>query len=473
MKKICIYLMAVSTWLGGTACDDFLTYEPSDAVDTETAFKTADDVVNGMYGVYYTLGTYRFLGRDVLAIGDLAADNAWMTGGSGHFNSIYQWTITDSDSYLDEIWSYGYQALDRAVRVINAGEKMLAEGTLSEEKKSDVKASVAQAYAAKALSHFCLANIFSLPYTEGNKSSKSIILVKDAPYVAFEEVKRSTLEETYQCILADIQSAKQDIDLVGSDIFRLNKAALEALEARVCLYMGNWNGAKTASLAAIADSKGELVMDAVKYNDMWATNTGTSEDIFVLAKSEDDNLSANSLNTLYGSYGGQMTSGLVSLFSPNDMRSQLFTGTGESVRGLKYKGLPSSAATSNIPVFRLPEMYLIAAEAKAQLNETDAVDYLFAVAQRNPDVTKTDIPTDKQGLLKFISEERRRELFQEGHRLYDMRRTGEELNRVGGNTIITGWYPANFCYPIPVKEVNASGLEQTDNWYATLPTISK
>lgn len=101
MKKIYIFLLAAATML--SSCDDFLTYEPSNSVDTENAFSTADDVINGLYGVYYTLGTYRFLGRDVIAMGDLAADNAWMAGTSGHFNSIYQWNITDSDSYLSEI----------------------------------------------------------------------------------------------------------------------------------------------------------------------------------------------------------------------------------------------------------------------------------------------------------------------------------------------------------------------------------
>lgn len=467
MKKIYIFLLAAATML--SSCDDFLTYEPSNSVDTENAFSTADDVINGLYGVYYTLGTYRFLGRDVIAMGDLAADNAWMAGTSGHFNSIYQWNITDSDSYLSEIWEYGYKALDRSIRVINAGEEILANGNLTEDNADKVKSAVAQAYGIKALTHFTLINIFGLPYNDANKTTPGIILVKDAPYVAFQEVTRSTVEEAYQLVLADIQSAKQYIDKVDADIFLMNKAALEALEARVSLYMGNWSSAKAAAEAAIVDSKGALVMDAEAYNNMWATITGTTEDIFVLAKTEDDNLSANALNTLYGSYGGQVTSGLVSLFGANDMRMQLFSGSGESVRGLKYKGLPSSAATSNIPVFRLPEMYLIIAEAKAQLGENDAVDYVYAIAQRNPDLQKSDIPTSKADFLEFISAERRRELFQEGHRYFDMRRTGEILNRVGGTAIITGWDPSKFSYPIPLSEINASGISQTPNWDSYLP----
>ena len=50
-------------------------------------------------------------------------------------------------------------------------------------------------------------------------------------------------------------------------------------------------------------------------------------------------------------------------------------------------------------------MYLIIAEAKAQLEETDAVDAVFEVARRNPDLLKSEIPTDKAGLLQFIAVE--------------------------------------------------------------------
>lgn len=211
-------------------------------------------------------------------------------------------------------------------------------------------------------------------------------------------------------------------------------------------------------------------MDAEKYADMWFSVALTSEDIFTISKTADDNLSANSLNTLYGSYDGKATSGLQELFGENDMRNALFEGKGEQLRALKFDGLPDSKATSNIPVFRLPEMYLILAEANAQLGDTPtAIDNLYAVAKRNPDLKKEDIPTGKADLLKFISVERRRELFQEGHRWFDLRRTGERMTRVGGNAAISDWDASQFVYPIPTDEVNASGLAQNENWFNALP----
>ncbi len=465
-KSIAIASLSIAL----VSCDNFLTYEPSDSVEDATAISTATDVENALNGVYYTLGRSEFYGRNVVALGDIAADNCWMLGTSGHFSSIYEYTVTTEDAELSDTWTRGYHVIDRSARLIKAGEALLAEGNLTDSDTEIVKGALSQAYAVKALAHFSMVNIFALPYSQENKSTLGLVNVDKEPYEAFQEVKRGTVEETYNQVLADIQSAKANIDLVADDYFRFNAAALSALEARVKLYMSDWKGAITAAQEAIQKRNGALEMNADKYASMWFSVAVTSEDIFTISKTADDNLSANSLNTLYGSYDGKATSGLQALFAENDMRNALFAGKGEQLRALKFDGLPDSKATSNIPVFRLPEMYLILAEANAQLGSTqEAIDNLFVVAQRNPDLKKEDIPTAKAELLKFISVERRRELFQEGHRWYDLRRTGEHMTRVGGNVAVIDWDASKFVYPIPTDEVNASGLAQNENWFNNLP----
>ena len=452
-----------------TSCDDFLTYQPSDSVDTETAISTAQDIEIALNGTYYTLGKSEFFGRNVLALGDIASDNCFMVGSSGHFGEIYKYTVTTETSDLKEMWSYGYKVIDRATRIIKAGEGLMATGDLVESDAPIVKYSLAHAYALKALAHFALVNTFGLPYSEANKAGLGIVIVDKEPFIAFQEVKRSTVEATYVQILKDIEAAKENIALFPANNYRFNEAAIYALEARVNLYMGNWSKAKDAAVTAIAKRGGALEMNSEKYESMWASIALSSEDIFTISKTVDDNLSANSLNTLYGSYDGKATQGLFALFTANDMRKQLFEGEGEQLSAKKFMGLPDSKATSNIPVFRLPEMYLIIAEAKAQLGDATAVDAVFEIAKRNPDLKKSDIPTGKAGLLEFISVERRRELFQEGHRWYDLRRTGEIMTRVGGNFKINNWDASKFVYPIPSAEINASGLAQNENWFDALP----
>jgi len=468
MKNIIKYLGVALLSISVSSCSDFLTYEPSDSVGTETAITTTAGVTNALNGVYNTLGYYPFMGDYVIAIGDIAADNMYMKGTSGHFDAIYQWNFNETTSDLKDIWEYGYKVIDQSTRLINGANKLLLT-VESDEDKATIKNALSQAYALKALAEFELVNIFALPYSDANLGTPGLVLVKDESIEPFASVSRATVGETYTQILSDITAAKSNASSSSFDAFMMNPAAISALEARVNLYMKNYSEARDAATSALTLSKGELVMDPVAYSAMWGDIALTSEDIFTIAKSADDNLSANSLNTLYDSYDGKATSGLISLFGENDMRLSLFgDGSGENRRALKYQGLPSSKATSNIPVFRVPEMYLILAEAKAQLGDPTAVDDLFMVASRNPDLKKADIPTDKAGLLNFISVERRRELFQEGHRYFDLRRTGEMMTRVGGIFPVENFDASKFCYPIPADEVNASNLEQND-WKSNIP----
>ena len=74
------------------------------------------------------------------------------------------------------------------------------------------------------------------------------------------------------------------------------------------------------------------------------------------------------------------------------------------------------------------------AEAAAQSGDVSgARKELLNTAKRNPAIrTEDDLPGTKEALLAFIAEERQRELFEEGHRWYDARRTGEKIEVADG-----------------------------------------
>ena len=132
--------------------------------------------------------------------------------------------------------------------------------------------------------------------------------------------------------------------------------------------MHRYEDAIEAAEKAIESRDSDGVNNTI-YVSMWRNTAITGEDIFTLVKSEDDNLSANALNTLYGSYGSSVSEFTRTRFAPTDIRSALIythPQYGPNHPG-KYDGLPSSAAVGNIPVFRLSEMYLIIAEAEAEL----------------------------------------------------------------------------------------------------------
>jgi starch-binding outer membrane protein, SusD/RagB family len=124
----------------------------------------------------------------------------------------------------------------------------------------------------------------------------------------------------------------------------------------------------------------------------------------------------------------------------------------------------------NIPIFRLPDVYLIAAEAEARLNGASvaAYDYINPVRKRAglPDL-KTGL--GKEAFIDAVLQERAWEFFAEGDRWYDLTRTGKFLTVIP--KAVNNVYPVrnvtarNKYFPIPQDEINANlKLEQNPDW---------
>lgn len=474
MKNIFKHVvLSLGLVLGITSCDfDVMNYQD---IPTENAYNSVQDVQNGMNGAYWAFGTYRFYGKNIVAVGDMAADISQGNSSTGHYYNFCRYVISTTTGELDEIWDYGYKVMDRCVRTIQGGKDIIvrkAALNLTDDDVAEINLYMSQCYSLKALTTFSLANIFALPYQKG-RDNLGLPLLTDKPLDAFVNIERSNVGTTYDLILSDISNAKTLMDQAldggaGSpSAFYLNEAAICALEARVNLFMGNNDAAKTAAQKAIAlkntafDKPGNET-----YISMWSSLSITEEDIFTICKTEDDNLSANALNTLYGSYRGAILSSVRTLFGANDIRLGLISGTHPK----KFDGIPTSAATSNIPVFRKSEMYLTVAEIEARAGNIDAAkDALFYTAKRNLDIKSVDdLPATQEELLTFISQENIREFFQEGHRYYNARRTGELITVAIGTK--KNFDASSFVYPIPANEINAGFCtQQNDGWDANLP----
>ena len=138
----------------------------------------------------------------------------------------------------------------------------------------------------------------------------------------------------------------------------------------------------------------------------------------------------------------------------------------------KYQDANSvgSATSTNIPLLRLADIYLIAAEAEARLNGGSNAAYGFINTVR----TRAGLPNLTTGLSKdaFIDavlQERSWELFAEGDRWYDLTRTNKfltEIPKAVNNVFPTRTPLAKHRYfPIPQDELNANDLlEQNPDW---------
>ena len=118
-------------------------------------------------------------------------------------------------------------------------------------------------------------------------------------------------------------------------------------------------------------------------------------------------------------------------------------------------GIPDNDLTSgvNYRVIRYADVLLMAAEAHNQLgNDVDAVDYLNQVRQRVGMPARTSTGND---LYEHILKERRSELSCEGHRFFDLVRTGK------ASDVITDFQTGKHeLFPIPQVEIDLAG----GNW---------
>jgi hypothetical protein len=173
-----------------------------------------------------------------------------------------------------------------------------------------------------------------------------------------------------------------------------------------------------------------------------------------------------------------ISSFLLNSFETGDRRktnwmSVYTSGTGTYYYPSKYMANritptnPPTPPTEYLMVIRLAEMYLIRAEARAQLNNVSGAQADLNVLRARAGLINT-IAADKASLLTAILHERQVELFTEwGHRWFDLIRSGN-INSV--MTVVTAaktsgaisWKPYQQLYPLNYVDIQLDpNLTQT------------
>ena len=490
MKKNILKAFAIAT-LGfslSSCGESFLETDYYNGIDSEGGLSSVNNISTALNGTYYNLFYYNFAGNYAISIGDIPTDIAYWNSKTNHFNNIYTYTVVDTDTYLQDIWEYGYKVADNATRVIQASQA-LYEGS-NDEEKAQLDRCMAEAYALRGYAELMLVNIYAHQVKVNGSdfsSEPGIVVIDQAPIEALTQVSRSTIGETYTAILSDFDNAISHFDAAGGDrgsILYMNKAAVYGLLARTNLYLENWSEAKQYAQQAL-NEKGitTLTYDATAYAALFSGNTSNTESLLSLAITQTDNWSANSSGTLWSTYNFSPSPKLQAMYGENDCRTSIFGWSDESTSAAPvFTGGKYSQHSSGNPAYatnylvNAPEMYLIMAEADAKTGDVNSArNSLLTVAKRNADITSVDnLPATADELLSFIKDERARELFQEGLRLYDLRRWDEAADVFAIQAPNIAFTYSNYkisdlIFPIPAAEVNSGfGVEQND-WSGTLP----
>lgn len=479
MKKS-IYSIILLAAVFITGCSkEFLETKPHNSISEADAFNSPDKVevaLNGLYDLITNtnFNTHISLTSDVKG-GDILVVS---TGNYGRFVTEYQYIQAPTVGYGEGFWSNGYKIIANANNAIT----QLPEAPIEETKKADY---LAEARAIRAYAYLHLVRLFSQPYAL-DKSSAGVPVL-DRVFKYDDEVpSRGTVEQVYNFIVDDLLFAHNNLSSSrNNNAGRLTVNAVDALLARVYLDMENWEKASEFAKLARAGyplaAPEKLLEGFVDPTDEW---------IWTLVYRSDDNTGYLQIASFFCPYDigystFRATESFIDLFSEDDIRRKQFyvnenkviTGAGEFLQRdaivfsrdgyLINKYYFRSDWALDVPMIRSAEMYLIEAEAESELDHDDlAQTALFEVQKRA--ITGAVKSANTGAALKLeIRDERRKELFGEGFRLYDIARRKETLVRDESEH----WAPITLApgdhrniLPIPQRERDVSGIPQNPGY---------
>lgn len=433
-----------------------------------------DAAVNGVYGL-----TYKFYDNYMVLYPEVAGDLVRLQATTSEWRPQFDFISDESDetSAVGYIWKNGYEIIANANEVIQFGPSV---SDRFPQQAATVRNYIAQAYFIRALIHLDLSLVYGQTYTySADGSHLGTAVMTSIPDVK-SKIARSLASVTYKRILDDLQTASNMFaDGWTKGCYYASPAACKALMARVYLYMGNYADAKKCASEVIADY-GLSLTPRSDYVAMFCGRKEGQEAIFRL-----NGLSGGSkLGSMfdYNTPSMNPSSKLMDIFSSDehvwtgtDIRSELLSY--KSSGGDEFSGVCMKFTdTEDIDdvqrrydpfVLRLSEMYLIRAEAACHDGDIEtAVSDIATLEARARGVKASDINvtfSSIDDLAGIVRRERVKELFLEGHRLFDLTRRHETLSRDAacGSSVLSMTYPDDrFILPIPLVELDANEAMQ-------------
>ena len=250
MKKSIYFLAALAT-LGFTSCD--LDYEPYNSLPEGQVDKIEGSAEN------ITLGNYSQLKNWVEnwhRITEYPGDNVALSGTTtDNLMYNYNYKRITNNSRVNNYWAYSY-------KIIAGTNTVLARLTEGQTDLNDQL--IAENLYIRSLVYFYLTNVFGKPYNQNPVSNLAVPLkLSDDPN---EILPRNTVKEVYDQIVKDLLKAETLFKNDSRKQIYGSKEAVQALLARIYLYMEDNSKALEYSNKVINSGKFTLI-STDKYKD--------------------------------------------------------------------------------------------------------------------------------------------------------------------------------------------------------------
>lgn len=454
MKKI-IYTMIIACTTLFASCDSWLEVKPYDQIAEGELQKSEEGYQKMLNGIYIDLNSDALYGQTLSVEMIEVMGGAYSIGSDnsvwGNYKDLssYQYNTEYWRNRLDQTWNKAYALIlncNKILETIDGNKNLFTDGSYYIIK--------GEALALRAMLHFDMLRLFGPVYSKDSDKKAIPYYTKQTnspePILTAQEVMEkitADYEDALNYLANDpvktegtMMSSTED----GSSNFlryralRLNYYAVEALMARAYLYMGNKTEAfkyatdviKTADQNIFPFVDKNLVIGSPADPD----RIFSSEVLFALTNTSrgtihknffdpsrlpnyvfrmDDSMMSNLV------YGGAATTGGYQ----DDYRYRAcWMATGSNRYFYKYSDMVANGSIQNtmIPMVRLGEMFLIAAESQSG-DLKDGVKYVNALRRNRGVASLTTLTPD---LLKY---EYIRELYGEGQLFYLYKRLNSDI----------------------------------------------
>jgi len=481
LNKITKTLLTMIIVMGTNSCSDsFLEETDRYSIDSETFFNSEDDYYKALIGAYDMLqSTY----VNVM-LGEIASDNTLCGGESATdvigFQQIDDMIHSPVNSNLKDIWNWMFAGVNRANFILEFQDKTDFDGK---------EIIIGEARFLRAYYYFELVKWFGpvpLKETRFSLGDETII-------------PRSPVADVYSLIEQDLLYAINNLSYVAPQTGRATKGSAQALLGKAYLYQDKFSDAAAVLESLIQNGPYDLVSD---YDTIFETEGENGEEsVFEVQYTDAEGagfgcLQCSEGNVAVGFNGIRNYSGptfdsgfsfnvptqeVVDEFENGDIRKDVAIldidawsasngatfGTGYEHTGYynrKYIARQGDLNTgdqnltnpNNYRAIRFADVLLMAAEAlnRGSIDDTRALIYLNRVRTR---AQLDDVTNTGANLTNDIAHERRVELVGEGHRFFDLVRTGKgsEIDGFSSNK--------NELFPIPIEEIQFANGNWSQN----------
>ena len=449
-----------------SGCKKFITVPPpSTSINNANVFTTNATAIATLTQIYAVLsaGDQAFSGpASTYLYPALSADELTLYDVNNvSYNLFYKNSLVPTNTGVGlDYWQSNYQLINNCNVAI---EGLNTSTSLTPPVKSQL---LGEAYFMRAYFYFNLVNLYG-----------DAALATTSDYKVNDALARSPKVQVYQQIISDLTVAESllsktfvDGTVITNTTARVRPTywAAAALLAKTYLYNGNLTGDQSNYSNAITESSkviGSSLFSLSSLNSVFLANS--SETIWSLQPVKTNPTANTGEGEIFvlpatgpnasGTYPVYLSNYVLNAFESGDLRrtnwvSSVIVGANTYYFPNKYKkGLASTPATENIVMFRLAEQYLIKAEAEANLNNVAASQLDLNMVRSRASLSNTTASTQAL-LLSAILHERQIELFTEGHRWFDLKRTGTVdavmsivcAQKGGSWSSYKQWYPINY-----------------------------